>query len=654
MTKHTPYRFDDYFSSDMEEAVSPFLTKKSRIWAHSLPLKISIIGALFFLFALGIKHFSPNTGILFLSFAYFIVGTPSLIQSLDDLFQYNININMLMSVAAIASILLNSPYEGAFLLVLFQLSLSLEKMVNFKAKATLQELKKLQPDKVIIMDEENHPLEKSIHEVEIGEKIVLYAHEIVPLDGKIVKGSSFLNLAHLTGETTPVYKTVGDQVFAGSKNEEGGLIIEVEKKRSDSTLQQIIHLITRAQEAKPKTQILVDQIGKYYSISIFLLTVLLAILLPLIFSFTYLGHNGSFYRALSFMIAASPCALIIATPIAYLSSLSIAAKKGIIIKGAKIFDILTKATTICFDKTGTLTSGELTLEKIIPLIGTKSEKEILSYASALEQFSTHPIAKAIIKLSQEKKIIPALIENIQTIKGSGVEASLKENLLTKNIYFGLIEGIKPKLNEKQKKKLEEGFSEHVGLISILVMGEEMYLLYFSETLRTHAKSLIESLKEMSLECHMVTGDNLLNAKHVAQKLGIDHVHADLRPEEKLQLISSLSAKKDLIMVGDGINDAPSLSRASVGISLGKEGSATAVDVSDVVLLKNDLSLISYLLQKAKRTQRIVYENLSIASLIILIASIPALLGWIPLWIAVLLHEGGTLIVGLNSLRLLKK
>lgn len=333
--------------------------------------------------------------------------------------------------------------------------------------------------------------------------------------------------------------------------------------------------------------------------------------------------------------------------------MSACAKKGILLKGGAILDSLTNISIIAFDKTGTLTTGELTCLAIHSFNASASINEALSIAYGLEQHVVHPIATSICKLSQSKKIDPADIEDVQAIPGFGLQGRYKNTC----VKMGLPEYVLSLFHETKKKEALDFLSlqkQQGQIISTLSIGDELFLFQFSDQVRKDAPLLLHELKKTNkLHPMMLTGDNEFSAKHVADKVGIKDIFANLRPEDKLSKITELSAHKPLAMIGDGINDAPSLARAHVGISMGRIGSATAIDASDVVLLNDDLYSLSWLFSKAEQTKKIVKQNLAIALSVICFATTPALLGLVPLWAAVLLHEGGTVLVGLNSLRLLR-
>lgn len=651
----TPYLFDEFFASNLEESVSPFITSSSRRWGKNLSVKSAFSAATLLALAFSFSFVIPAVSYLLLSLVYFLVGIPALIHAIEDLKNLEINIDVLMTTAAFVAILLDSSLEGALLLVLFNLSHAMEDTVSKKTRSALHNLNTLAPKFAMLVNSSGATYEKSVREIQIGETLLVKNGEIIPLDGIITKGASSLNLVHLTGESLPIPKKTGDLVPAGARNLESSLSIEVSRISSDSTLSKIIHLITQAQEAKPRLQNLLDRFGKHYATTIIALTFLFALLLPFLLSTTYLGYEGSIYRALAFLIAASPCALIIATPTAYLSAISACARKGILLKGGITLDALATCSIIAFDKTGTLTTGELSCVNFRSLNETTTSQETaLSIAYGLEQHVVHPIATAICKLAQDKQIPPAEISSFKTIPGSGLEGLINEH----SVAIGLPEYIGSKLPfeiEQEIQKWAATTKQQGQILAVLLINKEIFLFQFSDQIRKETAQLLQKMKQKNnLRSIMLTGDHAVNAQTVGKFLGMDEIFADLRPEDKLMKVTELSKTGGLAMVGDGINDAPALARATVGISMGRIGSATAVDASDVVLLNDDLHLLSWLFTKSHQTKSIVKQNLTLALVVICFATIPALLGFVPLWAAVLMHEGGTVLVGCNSLRLLRK
>lgn len=650
--KASPYFFDDFFASGLSESVSPFLTKSSRSWGKHLPMMRAIIGAFLWVIAFTFSFTHQEFSFLFIPIIYFLCGIPSLVSAIDDLKNLEININILMTAAAFLALFLGSALEGALLFVLFDLSSSMEHMVTQKAKNSLHNLNQLRPMLAYVIKPDGLLIETFVKDIEIGTHILIKAGEVVPLDGNVIAGQSAVNLVHLTGESLPVVKKKGDEVPSGASTIDGSLTLEVTRISGDSTISKIIQLISNAQETKSTSQRWLDVFGKRYTFAIFAITIALALSLPFIFSISYFGKEGAIYRSLAFLIAASPCALIIATPTTYLSAISSCAKKGIILKGGAILDVLSHCSILALDKTGTITEGNLQCTNIEALDSNSrySIDQALTFAASLETHSSHPIATAICTFAKTKKLPIRKIEDFVSKPGFGLQGKIDNA----SVLIGLPDFILSSFPEKNKQieSIKNAANQTITLCSI---EGSLFLFYFEDPIREDSFSLIKKiLTNKHLAPIMLTGDNLKSATVVANKLNIKEIYADLRPEDKLSHIANLSKKTGLIMVGDGINDAPALARATVGISMGKIGSKTAIDASDVILYNDDLGLIHWLYEKAKKTTKILKQNFILALFIICFASIPALLGIVPLWLAVTLHEGGTLLVGCNSLRLLKQ
>ncbi len=645
--------FDEFFASGKEDSISPFLTRTSRTWGKNLSLKAALASACLLLLAFVASFFLPPLSNLFLLFVYFLSGTPALLGAIEDIKSLEINIDVLMTFAALLSVLIGSGMEGGLLLVLFALSAAMENVVSNKTKSTLSNLHQLSPRFACVVSEDGTVYDKAIKEITVGTHVLVKAGEVVPLDGVIIKGSAFVNLFHLTGESHPIPKKSGDEVQAGATNLDGTLTIKVTRYSHDSTLSRIIQLITAAHEAKPRLQRFLDRFGKWYATTVILLFFFFAATLPLLFSIPYLGMQGGIYRALAFLVAASPCALIIATPTAYLSAISCCARRGILLKGGIVLDALATAKKIAFDKTGTLTTGKLScisIETISSSPAICGTDDALSIASALEQNAVHPIADAILRFAQAKQIKPIELSEFRAVHGYGLEGKATLNGQLVSVAIGHADFIAERFPSVAKNLQREGH-----LNTLLLIEDTLFLFHFLDTLRPQSKSIIERLKhEVGLTPLMLTGDHPDIAYAVAKQVGITDVFANLRPEDKLAKVAEFSRDEGLIMVGDGINDAPALARATVGISLGKIGSATAIDASDIVFLNDDLTHLDWLVHKSRSTLSIVKQNIALALAVILLATTPALLGLVPLWVAVILHEGGTVLVGLNSLRLLKQ
>jgi len=653
--------FDAFFSLGKEESASPFLTPSARKWGKDLSLRSALLSAVFLSLSFLLSLFHPETALipLLLLSVYFLAGVPRLIEALEDLALLQVNIDVLMVFAAFAAFLIGRSMEGALLLVLFSLAGAMEKFVSSKAKETISTLHKLTPSTATVVAD-GRLVEKAVADIPVKTEILIRAGQIVPLDGLVVSGISSVNLVHLTGENFPLIKKEGDSVAAGTLNIDGALVLKVTHIHQQSSLAKIIEHVTNAEAAKPKMEQLFQRFSGLYAKSIILLSIFVAALLPLWTDISWFAPYGSVYRALAFLIAASPCALIIALPIAYLSAINACAKNGILLKGGIFLEALAKCQAIAFDKTGTITTGELELVSIEPLTESSfSTLEALTLAATLEKNTIHPIAKSILRETEKRGGPPLQATSFKSVPGFGVEGTVLLNGKEHRLFIGRIEYIERQLERKQKwdlliEKAKAKAYEKGELLSLLLVDDALFLFHFKDTLRPDVRAVIQKLqKKWNLSLLMLSGDHIHNAKKIGQEVGILDVHADLNPEEKMQWINALSHKMHLAMVGDGINDAPALARATVGIAMGKIGSSAAIDAADIVLLQDNLSSLDFLIEKAVKTKKIIRQNLSLAILAMLVAAIPALFGLTPIFAAVLLHEGGTILVGLNALRLLR-
>lgn len=638
----------DFFDSGMPEDASPLLSASHRSLSHNLSLKSAWVSLATYLIALLAYWFSmPSVSKLAVIFTFFLAGTPALIKSLEDIRDKTVNIDILMTSGAFGSLFIGGELEGALLLVLFAISEALGQMVSTKAKSTLSSLKHLAPTITWVVMEDGSLKKTLVNQVQVGEVIRVKSGEVVPLDGKIVHGKSSINLMHLTGEKVPKSCDVGDTVPAGAYNLEGSFDLHVLRIGTESTISHIINLVVQAQNSKPRLQQRLDQYSSAYALTIFAIATAIAIFVPLFTSIPFLGTDSSFYRALAFLIAASPCALIIAIPIAYISAINACAKRGVLLKGGVILDRLVSCSSVVMDKTGTLTTGELSctghdhfgpeVEAFYPLV------------LALEQSSSHPIAHAIVTHLSANSITSQSAEQYMTIPGEGVKGYYQG----KEVFIGKVDlalSLVPAQYQAEIKKRIEQARAHGTICSIACFDQTCALFYFRDDPRPEAKKMIEDLYKEGYTVSMLTGDHRISAENTAQILGIKEVFSDLSPDDKLAKIRELAETRHILMLGDGINDAPALAQATVGVAMGEAGSATAIEAADVVLLHDTLSSLPWLIRKAKKTRRIVSQNLAIALAVILLVSWPASLGLIPLWLAVILHEGSTIVVGLNALR----
>ncbi|GAQ88586.1 hypothetical protein KFL_004420010 [Klebsormidium nitens] len=616
-----------------------------------------------------------------------LIGTPALLDSMVDLAGGHINIHVLMALAAFASVAMGSPLEGALLLCLFTVSHAAEDALIERAQTDVSALEELSPESALVLSyfDPAHPPAMNalvsnpvpLKTVARNSFVLVRAGETVPLDGVVVMGKSTCTLEHLTGESTPVVKKKGDSVPGGAQNLEGLLIVKVEKVWSDSTVARIVRLTAEAAAGRPKLQKWVDEFGEKYSQVVVVLSALVGILGPVLFGWPLSGRGespGAIYRALGLMVAMSPCALA-AAPLSYVAGISACARKGVLLRGGQALDALARCDTVAFDKTGTLTTGELRCTSIQLLHGYASEEtasgspahgEALAVAAALEQAATHPIARAVLEHARGKALPNVTLEDFRNIPGEGLTARV--TTLTgqqKTVKLGTIEFVSEGLGADAAEGLRRAVEREAekgkeSVMAAMSVGSKVSLFLFEDKVRPAAAGVIAFLRGVTrLHTVMLTGDHEASAAKVARVLGLEKkdVFAGLKPEDKLRHVVALSARGGksggLIMVGDGINDAPALAAATVGVVLAERASATATAAADVLLLQDDMEGVSFAVAKARQTLAVVKQSIFFALLCMSIAAVPAVSGIIPLWLTVIVHEGSTVLVSLNALRVLR-
>lgn len=627
--------------------------------------------------------------------AFPLVGVPAILDAAVDIAGLKVNIHVLMALAAFASLLMGNALEGGLLLAMFSFSHIAEDYFTERALGDVRALKESNPESALVLETDGKSASPSasamsytevpLNKVKVGSYILVRAGEAVPVDGEVWQGRSMVTVEHLTGESEPIEKKVGDLVPGGARNLDGMLIIKGTKTWEDSTLARIMKLTEEAQQNRPKLQRWLDEFGERYSQVVIAMSFSVAFLGPLIFKWPLISNSvsrGSIYRALGLMVAASPCALA-AAPLAYATAVSSCASKGILLKGGQALDALASCDTVAFDKTGTLTTGDLSCKAIEPIYGHVSsvweepklkgcckpncETEALAVAAAMEQGASHPIARAVADHS-EGKVLPTLaIESFEAFPGRGLEATISglesQNGDKHRALLGSLDYVAAsmKLVSSSGKVLNAAKSSAYGnelVRAALSVNEKVTLFHFEDKLRPGASEVVASLKKAGMQILMLTGDHASSANRVAKAVGIEEVHHGMKPEDKLHCIKRLSRQsgkglsRGLIMVGDGVNDAPALAAATVGIVLAHYASATAIAVADVLLLQDNIDGVPFVIAKAHQTTNLVKQSVGLALSCIFIAALPSVMGFLPLWLTVLLHEGGTLLVCLNSVRAL--
>ncbi len=554
-----------------------------------------------------------------------------------------LNIAFLITIAAVTSLFIGHAAEGAAVMVLYFIAEYLESKAKENAQRSIASLMKLAPETAIInrggVESQVH-----VHEVNVAEIVVVRPGEKIPLDGIVLRGSSSVNQAPITGESLPVVKEVNDEVFAGTINNEGYLEIQVTRLSNETVLAKILTMVEDAQKSKSPTEQFIDKFAKYYTPSIVLVAILVATIPPIVLGFFWYDWV---YRALILLVISCPCALAIATPVAMVSALTSAMKQGVLIKGSRYLEALSKVKVVAFDKTGTLTSGHLEVTDVIPF--DESEETVLRVAASIEKFSEHPISKAIVAKALNPGLQLNFVDNFTAITGHGVSGIID----TEQFFVGnerLFAELAISYPKDQLRRLEAE-----GKTVILVGNSERAIgaIAVQDTIRTMSMRTIETLKRMGIKTVMVTGDNEATAAFIAKQIGIDEFYANLMPEDKVHIIKELRQQYGSIaMVGDGVNDAPSLATADIGIAMGAIGSDAAIETADIALMQDDLSKLPYLFELSQKTRSIVRQNIG-ASLIVKF-SLAALVfpGLITLWLAVAIGDMGlSLAVILNAMRL---
>jgi Cd2+/Zn2+-exporting ATPase len=553
---------------------------------------------------------------------------------------FSLGINFLMSLAILGAIVIEEYVEAASLAFLFSLAELLEEFSVARARRSLRELIKLAPREARVR-RNGKELLCPIEEIAVGEVCIVKPGERIALDGQVLSGSSFVNQAPITGESVPVEKRPGDEVFAGTINYDGYLEITVTKRAKDTTLARIIHLVEEAEAQKAPSERFVDRFARYYTPGVVLVALLVATVPAIFFGAAF---SEWFSRALALLVIACPCALLISTPVSIISAITSAARHGVLIKGGIYLEELGQIQTIVFDKTGTLTTGQLTVTDIIPT-DSISPTEVLRIAAALERKSQHPIAQAIVRAYEERAAGEPLpdAQEFTSLTGQGVQAKLDGTLYrVGRLQLFNADGLAQNFAAQAKTVIGVGTPDRLlGLIAL------------ADSIRPQAHQTVQRLKDLGIEVVMVTGDNEAAARAVAQHVGITHYHAGVFPDQKVHEIEHLRSEYGRVaMVGDGVNDAPALAAASVGIAMGAVGSDAALETAHVALMGDDLSKLPYLIELSRRTRRVIQQNIFFSILTKLTLGLGVFPGYVTLVLAVLVGDmGASLAVTGNALRL---
>ncbi len=560
-----------------------------------------------------------------------------------SLIRRHISINLLITIAAIGALLIGHLEEGAAVVFLFNIAERLEDYATDRARHSIEALMELKPE-IATVRREGEEVTVPVDEVWPGETFILRPGDRVPLDGLVLEGSSSVDQSTITGESAPVYRRVGDEVYAGTMNIDGFLAVEVTRMAGETMLSRILQMVEEAEEGRSPTEAFVDRFAGLYTPTVIILAVLVAVIPPILLQQVF---SQWIYRALVMLVVACPCALAISTPVAMVSAITSAGRNGVLVKGSAYLEQVSKTRAIAFDKTGTLTRGELGVTDIVSQGLT--EREVLRMAVSLEAKAEHPIARAIIEKAREEGVEVAETTDFKAYVGRGVEACIDDRTccignqrLFEELGIAPMDGVVEKLEAEGKTVVLVSDGDcAVGAIALM------------DKVREGVEGTIHILKRRGIRVEMLTGDNETTARAIAEKLGMDGYISHLLPEEKVEALEKIRKEHGLVaMVGDGVNDAPALAAADVGIAMGAIGSDVALETADIALMEDEVDRIAYLVDLSRATMGRIRENIAASITVKLAVAALAFPGLVSLWMAVAIGDMGlSLAVILNSLRL---
>jgi Cd2+/Zn2+-exporting ATPase len=572
------------------------------------------------------------------------------IKALKAIRTVSLDMNFLMTVASIGAVALGQYEEGAAVVFLFAVSLVLESVSMDRTRKAIRSLLSLSPQSATVL---RGGTEKTVlvGEIALGEIVVVRPGERIGVDGKVVKGRSTVDEGPITGESMPAAKAEGDPVYAGSFNQRGSLQVQATKRATDSTIARMIQLVEEAQSKKAPSQSFVEQFARYYTPAVFGLAVVLALGPPLLFEGLF---TDWLYRALVLLVIACPCALVISTPVTLVSALTSAARQGVLIKGGKYLELLAHVRAVAFDKTGTLTEGQPVVTDVVSLNGL-SQRELIRIAAAAELHSEHRLADALLRKAEEDaiEISNITIEDFTSITGKGIRTKVngKAYVIGNHQLMEERRVCSPAV-EKVLFDLEKE-----GKTAVIISDDRKVLgiVAIADRIRPESGSTVGALHRLGVRrVALLTGDNAGTASSVAGLLGVDELRAELLPEDKLAIVNELRSRwGSVAMVGDGVNDAPALASADVGIAMGAVGSDTALETADVVLMADNIAKVPFSIALGRKALHVIKQNISLALAIKAAFILLAVFGLTSLWLAILADDGATLLVILNSVRLLK-
>ncbi|RIK32199.1 MAG: cadmium-translocating P-type ATPase [Chloroflexi bacterium] len=599
------------------------------------------------------------------------VGTRTALEALRE---KRLDVNVLMIVAAIGAASIGYWAEGAMLLFLFSLSNTLQAFAMERSRNAIRALMKLRPNEALRRAADGTEKIVPIEALQIGDMILVKPGERIAMDGRIEHGASAIDQSAITGESMPVERAPGDDVFAGSVNGQGALEIRVTRLAQDTTLARVIELVEQAQGRKAQTQRFLDEFEPKYAFGVIAFSLLTLVVSYFVMNMSW---DASFYRAMTLLVVASPCALVISTPASILSAIANAARNGILFKGGSYLEQAASIQSIALDKTGTLTLGKPRVTDVVVAAKALGEKwfdaaffeqlnpsgpstperctadELVLWAASVEKRSEHPLGDAIVAEAQQRNLTLAQVDDLVALSGLGVTGTVDGAL----IQIGnkrMMEAANQVWPEPLRRRARDLESEGKTVIGISRNNHPIGFIAVADTLRPQARQALDTLRARGIHrIIMLTGDTRRVAESIARQVGIDEFYADLLPQDKVTLVERFAKQNATAMVGDGVNDAPALAVSHLGVAMGAIGSDVALETADVVLMRDDLMRLPYLIDLARRARRIVWQNIafSLTVIVVLILSVFAIT--LPLPLGVVGHEGSTLLVVLNGLRLLR-
>lgn len=559
------------------------------------------------------------------------------------------DMNLLMLVAVLGAMVIGEWVESAAVAFLFALSLLLETWSVGRARRAVAALLDLTPPNVRLRTDEGRESIVSPREIPVGSAFIVKPGERIPLDGEITEGQSVVNQSPITGESVPIPKQPGDTVFAGTINGDGAIVVRSTKRAAETTLANIIRMVGEAHSRKAPSEQWVEQFARIYTPVVMMLAILVAVIPPVFFSQPW---DRWVYSALVLLVIACPCALVISTPVSIVAALAAAARQGVLIKGGVFVEAPARLRAIAFDKTGTLTAGQPSVVEVVPLSG-HTERELLERALALELRSEHPLAQAIVRYAEALGIAPIPADDVQIIQGKGVSGQFNGRLFWLGSHRFLEERMQetPAMHDRLNELASTGRS-------VIVVGNDDHVCGFialADEVRSTTRDTLHALRQQGIQhLVMLTGDNAATARTVADRVGIDEVHAELLPLDKVLAVEQLVQRyQSVAMIGDGVNDAPALARASIGIAMGAAGTDAAIETADIALMTDDLSRLPWLIGHSRRTLSIIRQNIVFSLAVKLLFVGLTFAAVATLWSAIAADTGASLLVIFNGLRLLQ-